>query len=943
MQNYSRRMTVKACRRGSLACAIVAVCGLGASAQPMNAPVPEGSGKSVGGNPTTEARMRVPLGKGDRPTLRVTNPNAYKSDAFEVAGYPGQFAAQAPRHTVFGQVVIIAEERAALDAAINGLRQEFGWLNPNMAAESENLPGVYRLDVRTVRNAVRVAELLQGRPGISDASVEIESAKVRRGGGGDPALSEQWHIQNFDNPGVDHRIQGVHDEGVTGQGVVVGVLEAFRGNFTSPYDPDALADPDYDYADVVHPDLFGNFRRDLSQVTDPFQIDVSHEVSVSGLIGATANNGIFGRGVAFNSGLAALRNGSQIETAEAWSHELSRIHIVNNSWGPGNENFPDLDTTYRFAVGADDFEVNIPGVSRVGTSAVAELGLARGLTQGRGGKGRVFVFASGNASHWQGWGRFFAGNAVSLPQYGLLDPVGTITGTEDDFDLDGEIVLDWRYSGMMGDRVEYWPIASNVNTLAIGAVGEDNIRSDYSTTGTALFAAAYSEGAILDANPSGAQGYGFTGIGRAMTTTSPLEAGADALNCPPALQVAGLTCSFNGTSAASPIAAGIFGLMLEANPGLSVRDIQHIVQRTSVPLNFDPQATYWTNAFGYGTTDPDDPQIQNPTFWQVNSADVLHSDEYGFGLLDAEAAVEMAANWNGLPQLFVLDSGVITDLDVSIPDATFEEIGEIGTEETPRVLFRLIPGQATPVGRTLENGVTIGGLACVRENNYVEGVEVTVTVAGAGAGDLFVVLQSPRGSVSPLAIPRADSGGVGNDLAYATYTFSTYKHWGELSGGTWSLTFQDFRPDEDTPEGTLPGDDDPGEEHITLLGPLGMPGAGVFEHSEKSVTSVRLRIFGRKSALPPAQACPPVLTSCPGDINGDGRVTTEDLALFFEWYLAGDPRADVNGDGTLNFLDILFFRSIWIPGFCDRSSGAPGGRPVVVPVSDPDVPIVRPI
>ena len=43
------------------------------------------------------------------------------------------------------------------------------------------------------------------------------------------------------------------------------------------------------------------------------------------------------------------------------------------------------------------------------------------------------------------------------------------------------------------------------------------------------------------------------------------------------------TKSHTGTSASSPMAAGIVALALEANPELTWRDVQHIIVRTSIP------------------------------------------------------------------------------------------------------------------------------------------------------------------------------------------------------------------------------------------------------------------------------------------------------------------------------------------------------------------------
>lgn len=50
--------------------------------------------------------------------------------------------------------------------------------------------------------------------------------------------------------------------------------------------------------------------------------------------------------------------------------------------------------------------------------------------------------------------------------------------------------------------------------------------------------------------------------------------------------------SFSGTSCAAPLAAGIFALVLEANPELTWRDVQHLVVRTA--QKNDPNGASWS-------------------------------------------------------------------------------------------------------------------------------------------------------------------------------------------------------------------------------------------------------------------------------------------------------------------------------------------------------------
>src|SRR5690606_19986966 len=81
------------------------------------------------------------------------------------------------------------------------------------------------------------------------------------------------------------------------------------------------------------------------------------------------------------------------------------------------------------------------------------------------------------------------------------------------------------------------------------------------------------------------------------------------------------TSTFGGTSAACPLAAGAVGLMLEANPELTWRDVQHVLVRTARQC------------------DPTDPG------WAVNGAGRHVNHDFGFGAVDAGAATALAAHW----------------------------------------------------------------------------------------------------------------------------------------------------------------------------------------------------------------------------------------------------------------------------------------------------------
>jgi furin len=88
------------------------------------------------------------------------------------------------------------------------------------------------------------------------------------------------------------------------------------------------------------------------------------------------------------------------------------------------------------------------------------------------------------------------------------------------------------------------------------------------------------------------------------------------------------TSSHTGTSASAPLAAGIVALVLEANPNLTWRDLQHLVVRTANPSNLG----------------------RSPNEWAVNGVGRKVSHSFGYGLLDAYAMVRLARNWETVPE-----------------------------------------------------------------------------------------------------------------------------------------------------------------------------------------------------------------------------------------------------------------------------------------------------
>lgn len=250
------------------------------------------------------------------------------------------------------------------------------------------------------------------------------------------------------------------------------------------------------------------------------------------------------------------------------------------------------------------------------------------------------------------------------------------------------------------DRVEYDPYASSRYAIAVGAIDDDDDKAFYSEPGASLLVVAHS---------SGGPGPGD----RQIYTT---KAGS------------GYTITFGGTSAAAPIISGIVGMMLQANPNMTWRDVQQALIHAARIC--DPSSPTWT----------------------TNGVGRRISYAYGFGAVRAMDAVAVATSWHPLPPEHVAASPRLT-VNAPIPD-----------------------GNATGISRTLR----------VTGSAVIETVELTLNVTSTYVGDLNIALRSPAGTESILALTRNDP----TDHLISR-SFTSRRHNGERAEGDWVVTISD--------------------------------------------------------------------------------------------------------------------------------------------------------
>ncbi|KAL1247275.1 hypothetical protein QQF64_022651, partial [Cirrhinus molitorella] len=181
----------------------------------------------------------------------------------------------------------------------------------------------------------------------------------------DPKFPQQWYLYNPSHG--DLNVKEAWAEGFTGRGVVVTILddgiEKDHPDLARNYDPDAS----YDVND-----------RDPDPQPRYTQLnDNRHGTRCAGEVAAAANNGVCGVGVAYNAKIGGVRmlDGEVTDVVEAQSLSLNsqHIHIYSASWGPEDD-----------------------GKTVDGPAKLAKEAFLQGVTEGRGGLGSIFVWASGN-------------------------------------------------------------------------------------------------------------------------------------------------------------------------------------------------------------------------------------------------------------------------------------------------------------------------------------------------------------------------------------------------------------------------------------------------------------------------------------------------------------------------------------------------------------------
>ncbi len=317
----------------------------------------------------------------------------------------------------------------------------------------------------------------------------------------------------------------------------------------------------------------------------------------------------------------------------------------------------------------------------------------RAATKGRGGRGCVILFAAGNSNR---------------PIDGFVSEQG------------------WPNNNPSGQTRWLNGFATHPDVMAVSACSSLATKSVYSNWGGQISVTAPSNNVPPQTFPR------VTSLtpGRGIVTADRVGPGG--------YSSSDFTTRFGGTSSATPLVAGVAGLVLSANPDLTAAEVRSIIESTADKIE-DPNP---------------DPQLGN----QFGAYDGnRHSQWFGFGKVNAFAAVSEAVKRKTMAgsQKISLQSNP----NLAIPDRDFAGVNSAI--------------EVTTAGR-------------------VQTIKVDVDISHTYIGDLVVTLLSPLGNAIPL---HNRQGGRADDIR-RSYDLDNTPAMAQLAGeparGSWTLRIQDL-------------------------------------------------------------------------------------------------------------------------------------------------------
>jgi subtilisin-like proprotein convertase family protein len=591
-------------------------------------------------------------------------------------------------------------------------------------------------------------------------------------------------------------------------------------------------------------------RNFFTNTNSPQPLDLSndkHGTALAGIIGArqgvgAANTGI--AGIAPRStlqGLVAIQGFvDDIKWAEsfAWGSTLADTDGDGNILDEARTGSPFCDVSLNAAsAGASRDALDL-----FPESVLWHRAIRHGATQGRAGKGVVYITSAGNGA-------------------------------------DGH------------SNTNYHEQKSSIYQIPVTGVSDMGRRIGYANPGANIVCAAPTWGEELPPVlnwPSRPAGFPSN---RAIVKSAPIEPDDVPLQwrrrtqgIPTLSTQAALDFNFTGTSASAAQVAGIVALMLEKRPDLTARDVKEILLRScrivndvrygtnNQPLPYEPNgpgsAPQQTYPWPAGGPHPPPALADGPTQWRMGALGRPLHHALGAGLIDAHRALKIAERWMPLPT----NPFPPRQLDVLDPD--FGNFITSRTTETGGIHFPAVNNALIPTSGAALEVIVQPPPPRMR----LEHVEVRVRLFHQRRGDLEINLVAPgelawdgagRPMVSQLYVPHREDytesrwHATQPELRSPTdWTFSTVRHWGttvnsQNGGGPWKVVIRDAISKGAT---TAP----------TANDPVFCPKANPTDAQSQRIEGVAITYHGTMDSTPAGETAPwnpPVITSEPLRVN----------------------------------------------------------------------------
>ncbi|MEO1374987.1 MAG: S8 family serine peptidase, partial [Cyanobacteria bacterium J06635_10] len=448
-----------------------------------------------------------------------------------------------------------------------------------------------------------------------------------------------------------------------------------------------------DSFDLNHPDFMGSGKivapldlKDKDFLPIPTQKQPSHGTACAG-IAIAEENGTGIAGVAPGCAFMPIRTSGflddeSVETIFDWAIQKG-ASVISCSWGASAVYYP-LSLRQRAAI-------------------------TRAATKGRNGKGCVILFAAGNANR----------------------------------PIDGTVCeRGWVKNIVAGQTKWLNGFAVHPDAIAVAASTSLNTKAAYSNWGNNISVCAPSN------NAQPGMWFEQTGFvhtqpaitaslsGLRMFTTDQLGASG--------YTKGDFTPYFGGTSSATPVVAGVVGLILSANPDLTTQQVKRILEETAdkiVDLEPDPQL-----GLRYGSYD-----------------DIGHSPWFGYGKVNALSAVKAAQKLQANTAIATKNVEGRNNAILSIPDDDKQGI---------------------------KSGIAIS------DSSFVKDIQVSVNITHEFLSDLEIYLIAPN---NQRVLLQSRTLGCRKDLL-TTYSVQTHPALKNLlnhsAKGLWQLWVIDTSPQD---------------------------------------------------------------------------------------------------------------------------------------------------